>query len=101
MYKNGYNFIDGVLVQMEAAPIVELQEIPDIYYISCIQPPELMEYNKIFAVNTTTGDNSAVVGIQGIECKKIIIPLKTINKNWVNGSSPRFAQHWRRFDEKS
>lgn len=98
MYKNGYGFIDGVLVQTEAASTIELQEIPDIYYISCIQPPELMD--KIFAVNTTTGDNSAVVGIQGIECENIIIPLKTSNKNWVNGSSPRFAQRWRRSDEK-
>lgn len=114
MYRNGFDFINGELVQTMSAEIGKLHfplpevacvkphfDIPRLNYDSIIAfnintpIPKLFDVDSILVYNASTQKYTAAPDLNDIETTRIPIPLKTVNGNFVNGASPRFSQVWR------
>ena len=96
-YQNGYSInADGVVSQINP----DLQNLSSNMY--CVYnfagSPDIN--NMIFGVNIATSANSNTPDKQKIS-SHTPITIQSINNNYIIGSTPRFAQHWRRSDEKN
>lgn len=110
-YKNGFDIIDGDVVQTLAATMSPAPAVPPELTMRYIAPPPLLsddtlvpyikgvtnlfDLTSIFAYNSTSDELTVAANLTDLNTSHIPIPVKTKKGNWVNGISPRFIQVWR------
>lgn len=107
-YQNGYSIIDGEIKQnAPEAPVIDYENTISVY---SFKKPPAIDYHHIlindsppiqsiytkrcYGIDDETGTETSTPTQQCIDDHAPVI-AKTLNHNILNGSSPRFAQHWR------
>lgn len=107
-YQNGYSVVNGIIGQnCPEAPAIDYENIISIY---SFEKPPAIDYQHIlinnsppiqtiytkrcYGIDPETGTETSTPTQQGIDDHAPLI-AKTVHHNMINGSSPRFGQHWR------
>ena len=115
-YRNGYIVVsDGVIKQ--SCPAVQSIDTDNCISIYNFTTPPKIDYNDLlinnvpglqtiytkrcYGIDSETGAETSTPTQQGLD-DHIPAIIQSMNKNFINGSSPRFAQRWQvKCDEKN